>query len=527
MPFSSERGKSAIRQIVKRIPHATMLDVGCGSGTYALMFDDADITGVEIWEPYVDKYKLETIYDKLIVANIIEWEPEDHYDVAIAGDILEHMTIEDAASVVKKLRNCADTVIVSIPIGHYPQDEWGGNPYERHITDNWTQEEFVKTFGNPDWHKIDGEIGVYAWSKHKLRPRIAVYAISKNEEQFVDRFCEAAQDADLISIADTGSTDGTVEKARNAGVVVHDICITPWRFDHARNAALALIPRDIDICVSLDLDEVLQPGWREEIERVWELGKTTRLRYMFDWGCGIVFKYEKIHARHGYHWHHPCHEYPVPDGRINEVWADTDMLLVIHKPDNTKSRGQYLDLLELSIKEDPNCPRNAFYYARELSFHRRWKESIDACNNYLKLPRADWPNERCYAYRVMGRCYNELGDVGSAERMFQMAAYEAPNTREPWCELALLMYRQHRWEESFAYATRALKITDRLMVYTVDPEVWGAQPHDLASIAAYHLGLRDVAIKQAKIAVDMAPFDERLRANLRFLTKAQPVEEAA
>jgi len=357
--------------------------------------------------------------------------------------------------------------------------------------------------------------------------KIAVYAISKNEEQFVERFCEAAKDADLISISDTGSDDGTIEVARRCGALVNSICITPWRFDHARNAALSLVPRDIDICVSLDLDEVLQPGWREEIERVWDLGKTTRLRYMFDWGCGIAFKYEKIHARHGYHWHHPCHEYPVPDGRIKEVWADTDMLLVVHKPDPTKSRGQYLDLLELSVKEDPDCPRNAFYYARELSFHRKWQESIDACNKYLKLPRADWPNERCYAYRVMGRCYNELGDTYNAERMFQMAAYEAPNTREPWCELALLMYRQHRWEECFAAAMRALRITDRHMVYTVDPEVWGHQPHDLASIAAYHLGLHDISIKHAKIAVEMSPHEERLQANLRFLLEGPPEEKVA
>ena len=39
--------------------------------------------------------------------------------------------------------------------------------------------------------------------------KIAVYAISKNEEQFVKRFCESAKDADLILIADTGSTDNT------------------------------------------------------------------------------------------------------------------------------------------------------------------------------------------------------------------------------------------------------------------------------------------------------------------------------
>jgi len=347
--------------------------------------------------------------------------------------------------------------------------------------------------------------------------KICVYAISKNEAQFVERFCESAKDADMILIADTGSTDDTVELARRCGATVHDICISPWRFDLARNAALALIPRDYTVCISLDLDELLEPGWREEIERVWT-PETTRLRYMFDWGCGISFYYEKIHAKHGYMWHHPCHEYPVPDGRITEVYAQTDMLLAVHKPDPTKSRGQYMDLLDLSVKEDPQCPRNAFYYARELSFHSRWRESIEACKSYLALPRATWMNERCYAYRVMGRCHNELGEFAEAEKAFHMAASEAPNTREPWCELAMLMYRQHRWEESYAYAMRALQIVDRLKVYTCDPAVWGAQPHDLASIAAWNLGLVQKSIEQAKIAVEKEPDNERLRNNLEFVT---------
>ena len=349
--------------------------------------------------------------------------------------------------------------------------------------------------------------------------KIAVYAISKNEEHFVERFCKSAKDADLILIADTGSTDGTADRARALGATVHDICITPWRFDLARNAALALIPRDYDVCISLDLDELLEPGWREEIERVWTEG-TTRLRYMFDWGCGISFYYEKIHAKHGYMWHHPCHEYPIPDGRITEVWAHTNMLLAVHKPDPTKSRGQYMDLLELAVKEDPACPRNAFYYARELSFNARWTDSIEACKSYLALPKATWMNERCYAYRVMGRCYSELGQLGEAEKAFHMAASEAPNTREPWCELAMLMYRQQRWEESYAYAMRALQIVDRLLVYTCDPLVWGAQPHDLASIAAWNLGLAEKSIEQAKMAVEKDPDNERLRNNLEFVTGA-------
>jgi glycosyltransferase involved in cell wall biosynthesis len=137
--------------------------------------------------------------------------------------------------------------------------------------------------------------------------KIAVYAISKNESEFVKRFCESAKDADLILIADTGSTDGTAALAKECGATVYDICISPWRFDKARDAALALVPRDIDVCISLDLDEVLEAGWREEIKRVW-VEDTTRMRYKFDWSMGIVFFSEKIHARHGYHWHHPCHE---------------------------------------------------------------------------------------------------------------------------------------------------------------------------------------------------------------------------
>jgi tetratricopeptide (TPR) repeat protein len=226
-------------------------------------------------------------------------------------------------------------------------------------------------------------------------------------------------------------------------------------------------------------------------------------------------------------WHHPCHEYPVPDGRITENWAQTDMLLAVHKPDPTKSRGQYLDLLELSVKEDPDCPRNAFYYARELSFHRQWEKSIEACETYLRLPRAIWMNERCYAYRVMGRCYSELGQPIDAERAFHLAAAEAPNTREPWCELAMIMYQQSRWTECLAYAMRALQITNREAVYTVDPEVWGHKPHDLAAIAAWNMGLKDSAIEQAKIAVSLSPDDKRLQDNVKWMLGEMPTQDAA
>ena len=259
--------------------------------------------------------------------------------------------------------------------------------------------------------------------------KIAVCAISKNEKKFVKRFCDSAKSADLILIADTGSTDNTVDLAIENGAIVHEICINPWRFDLARNAALALLPKDIDIVVSLDLDEELQPGWREEVERVWTPG-TTRLRYKFDWGAGIAFYYEKIFAKKGYFFHHAVHEYPIPDPRTVEVWAQTDMLLVVHKPDPTKSRGQYMDLLEMAVKEDPHCPRNAFYHCRELTFHYRWQEAIDALHKYLKMPEATWINERCYAMRLLGKSYEELANHWECLKWYSCLLYTSPSPRD-------------------------------------------------------------------------------------------------
>jgi tetratricopeptide (TPR) repeat protein len=350
--------------------------------------------------------------------------------------------------------------------------------------------------------------------------KIAVYAISKNEEQFVQRFCDSAKDADLILIADTGSTDDTVKLALECGAKVYDICVNPWRFDKARDTALALIPSDIDVCISLDLDEVMEPRWREEIERVWT-EKTTRLRYKFDWGSGISFFYEKIHHRSGYHWHHPVHEYPRPDGRINEVYAHTDMLLVRHLPDNTKSRGQYMPLLELAIKEDPRCPRNAFYHARELTFYARWDEAIVYLKKYLEMPEANWPNERAYAMRLLGKSYSEKGNATEALKWFRLAVAEAPGTREPWVELSVQCYRLSMWAESYAAAKSALQITDKQAVYTMDPSVWTEKPWDFASIAAWNLGLKDEAIQLCKKALELAPHDERIVQNLHYMTTGE------
>jgi tetratricopeptide (TPR) repeat protein len=177
-----------------------------------------------------------------------------------------------------------------------------------------------------------------------------------------------------------------------------------------------------------------------------------------------------------------------------------------------------METLELSVKEDPHCPRNAFYYARELYFHNRYQDAIEALDRYLKMPEAVWINDRCYAMRVMGQCYAAIGDQIAAEAWYHKAAAEAPHTREPWVALAKLYYEQHKWAESYGAATRALSIKNKELVYTTEPASWGPLPHDYAAIAAYRLGMTEAAIEQGRLAYELDPEDKRLQDNLLWYT---------
>lgn len=341
--------------------------------------------------------------------------------------------------------------------------------------------------------------------------KIAVYAISLNEEQFIERCIKSASDADCFILADTGSTDQTKQIAKDCGAQVFDISIKPWRFDHARSASLALVP-EVDVCIALDLDEVMNYGWRDEVERVWKDG-ATRMRYKFDWGSGIVFYSDKIHSRRGYYWKHPCHELLTPDPRVQEVWCETDFLLISHYPDETKSRGQYMSLLEVGVKEDKDCIRNSFYYARELVFAKRYEEAIDALKRYLAMPDARSDHERSYCMRFIAESYEAIGNIPMAHYWHRHSCAEAPHLRDGWTHLAFFCFRHQLWAECYSSISYALSIKDKQLLYTADPKCWTSFPHDIASIAAWNLGLKAHALDHVNNALELDPTNERLLGN--------------
>lgn len=351
--------------------------------------------------------------------------------------------------------------------------------------------------------------------------KIIVYAISKNEEKFVDRWVDSMSEADEIYVLDTGSTDKTVEKLKNRNVFVKSQIITPWRFDVARNLSLDIVPDDADICICTDLDEVFIPGWRKKLENIWQKN-TTRLQYNYNWSLDennkplVNFYISKTHSRNNYTWTHPVHEVLTYTGD-NENVITTDEITVNHYPDNTKSRGSYLPLLELSVKEQPNDDRNMHYLGREYMYYHKWNECIDTLIKHLNLPSATWKDERCASMRFIARSYKALNRIEEARMWLDKAIKEAPHLRDPLIEKALLEYNQNNWEEVIIYCEKALKIDYKYKSYINEQFSWDNTVYDLLSIAYYYTNEYQKSLENVNKAIEMNPNDERLIDNKKLI----------
>jgi len=340
--------------------------------------------------------------------------------------------------------------------------------------------------------------------------KIAVYTIAKNEEQFVQRWADSCKDADYRLILDTGSTDNTCQIAWDTDVTVEVETFDPWRFDHARNVALACLPDDIDLCISLDMDEVLQPGWRQALEQL-PLGVTRpRYKYVWSWNPdgteGLTYGGDKIHARHGYTWKHPVHEVLKPDGVETQQWCD---LQIHHHPDHSKSRSQYLPLLKLAVEEDPRDDRNQFYLAREYFFHGETGLAQYHFSEHLKL--SQWQPERAASYRYLAKMRPD-----SAEHHLYKAIAEDPSRRESWVSLASVYHDKKDWVACRQACAMALRITEKPLDYLCEADAWGWLPHDLMAISCHHLGDTDEAFFHGSEALALNPTDTRLQANLTW-----------
>jgi glycosyltransferase involved in cell wall biosynthesis len=360
-----------------------------------------------------------------------------------------------------------------------------------------------------------------------MKPKICIYAIALNEEKFADRFMDHCNEADLVVVCDTGSSDRTVELLKARGAFVTTALINPWRFDVARNIALSLVPKDVDICITLDLDECIQPGWRIALENAWKKNSgqvgIVKCDYTWSWKSDstpdVNYYHEKVHNRNNYAWKYPCHEVIYCTGSKENSCITIPEIKIHHYPDHSKSRGSYLNLLKIGAEEVPANSRMKYYYARELFFYGRYVESIEEFNNYLTLPLSTWSEERSVSYLYISQCYSKLGNLEAAQKATIKAILENDNIREPWLFAARVAYNRQDWITCNWAAKKCIKVAVDTQHYFRTSDCWGYEPYDLIAISSYNLELYKEAYNYGKRALELNPEDGRLNQNLVYYSE--------
>lgn len=341
--------------------------------------------------------------------------------------------------------------------------------------------------------------------------KIAVYAIARNEESKVDRWCDSNVDADLRIVCDTGSTDATVKLLQSRGVEVHQITVDPWRFDTAKNTALDLVPKDYDVVISQDLDEALLPGWRQQLEQSWQTDATI-LNHRYRNNHNPWQWHSKIHNRKNCRWTGAVHEtllWNMPEKALwnGEIYLD-------EQQDVQKSRANYIELLHLKIDEGDRDWKTFYFLANEYASRNDFKSAIAQRKNAYYYC-TDGVVSRSYTAKHIANNYLQIGESVEAENWFKVSVAES-DERESWYAYARYLYQIGQWERCLDAAQRCLKVQQRRDGYTYDVHAWSEAPYDLAAISAYNVGRYDLALEYGLVAVAMAPNDERIARNLAY-----------
>jgi glycosyltransferase involved in cell wall biosynthesis len=404
-----------------------------------------------------------------------------------------------------------------------PSEEWCTPPLP---------ESQLTADGTIDWDRIASYTlpNTKARSESEVPARrlvVAVYTIALNEAAHAERWANSAMDADYRIVADTGSTDDTVELLTRAGVTVHRIAVRPWRFDVARNAAMALIPSDVDVCLSMDMDEFLAPGWRPKLEAAWTPETTAlhcrlALRSSLDDPMPKTWPAKKFHTRWGYRFKRAVHE-ALFFTNGDEVARDCADLLVHHVQDRTKNtRAQYLPLLEVAHREDPADSQICFWLGRDYMWANRFDEGIEVLQRYLALSSSTWREERAEAMRCLARMQPD-------DRMswLEKARTEAPHRREVWLDLAEEFHTREDWVNLFWACANGIERTHHTGSYLDDLHCWGSRIFELGAIACWHLDFMSRAVEWGQEALELDPANERLKNNLDLVIGRHEETQAA
>lgn len=279
---------------------------------------------------------------------------------------------------------------------------------------------------------------------------LSLCMIVKNEEQVLARCLDSVREAvDEIVIVDTGSTDRTREIAKDYTEHLYSFAWTD-DFSAARNFSFS--KATMDYILWLDADDVLTP---ENLRALLALKSTlpidadvVMMQYetAFDEDGKATFSYyrERIVRRSAAPvWKGRVHE--AIELRGNRLYSE---IAVTHQSVKTTYGDRNLRIYEKQIASgEPLSPRDAFYYGRELYYHRQYVCAIAVLEDFIN-DEGGWAENKIEACKLLAACQTALGRDGRAlDALTHSFQFDSPRA-EVCCEIGSLFMKQERYHQA-------------------------------------------------------------------------------
>lgn len=142
------------------------LDVGPCDGTWFNRLGGwMTMDAVEIYRPNIEYHGLENKYRNVWCMDAAELEYE-WYDLVLFGDVIEHMTVEQAQKAIGYAKEHSGEILVAVPF-LYRQGPMYGNQWEAHVQEDLTPEVFNERY--PGFKLIYRPMPNYAYYVYERR----------------------------------------------------------------------------------------------------------------------------------------------------------------------------------------------------------------------------------------------------------------------------------------------------------------------------------------------------------------------
>ncbi len=91
--------KNRIREVCARLGNPSVLDIGCGTGEYAGLFDPSSYLGTDINARYLDFARRRSPVHRFEEADMTQWSSPARFDLVLVNGVLHHLS-DDLADAV-------------------------------------------------------------------------------------------------------------------------------------------------------------------------------------------------------------------------------------------------------------------------------------------------------------------------------------------------------------------------------------------------------------------------------------------